>query len=327
VNSKRRLVLALGVACLPLGGLRAQPPARVHRIAFLAGGSRSADAMLLETFWQRMKEMGYVEDRNITAEYRFADGAVERLPGFAKELVGLNVEVIVAPGSGAVAAKRATDTIPIVVTLGDPVGTGLVANLARPGGNVTGVSAFIPELGGKQVELLREAFPQISQVAVLWWNQSNRPDYAVVLDHMKATASRLHVRLQALELRGAGDLEPALAAITAQRASALVVLRNPFTATHRTRIVDFALKGRLPAIYPDREFVEAGGLMSYGINVADLWGRAAIYVDKILKGAKPADLPVEQPTKFELLVNLKTAKALGIAFPSPILLRADRVIE
>jgi putative ABC transport system substrate-binding protein len=325
---RRDFITLLGgaAAAWPLVG-RAQQQTKLRRIAFLAGGSRSADALLLESFWERMNELGYVEGQNVAAEYRFADGALERLPSFAAELARINVEVIVAPGSGAVAAKRATDTVPIVVTLGDPIGMGLIASLARPGGNVTGSSAFLPELGGKQLELLKEAFPQISRVAVLWWNQSNRPDYALLLENMKAAARRLRVALQALELRDAGDFEPVLAAIKAQRASALVVLRNPLTATHRARIINFALNSRLPAIYPDREFVEAGGLMSYGVNVADLWGRAAVYVDKILKGAKPGDLPVEQPTKFELLVNLKTAREIGLTIPQSLLLRADRVIE
>jgi putative ABC transport system substrate-binding protein len=301
----------------------AQQPAKLPRIAFLAGGSRSADSLLLETFWQRMKELGYIEGKNITAEYRFAEGAPERLPNFAAELVRLNVDAIVAPGSGARAAKKATDTIPIVITYGDPVGDGLVASLARPGGNVTGLSGFVSELGGKQLELLKETFPKVSRVAVFWWTDQN----ALLLEDMKLAAGALRVTLQPLELRAVDDFEPAFSAIKKDRTNALIALRNTLTATYRTRIVDFAAKSRLPAIYPDGEFVDTGGLMSYGINVPHLWGRAATYVDKILKGAKPADLPVEQPTKFELVINLKTAKQIGLNIPPNVLARADRVIR
>jgi putative ABC transport system substrate-binding protein len=298
--------------------------AKVPRIAFLAGGSRSSDSLLIETFWQRMKELGYIEGKNIAAEYRFAEGALERLPNFAAELVRLNVDAIVAPGSGAVAAKKATNTIPIVITYGDPVGSALVASLAHPGGNVTGLSGFISELGGKQLELLKEAFPKVSRVAVLWWRTGPN---ALLLGDMKLAAGALRVTFQPLELRGLDDFEPAFSAIKGKRANALVVLRNPLTATHRTRIVDFAAKSRLPAMYGDREFVDAGGLMSYGVNVPDLWSRAAVYVDKILKGAKPADLPVEQPTKFDFVINLKTAKQIGLTIPPNMLARADKVIK
>ena len=301
----------------------AQQPKKVPKIAFLAGGSRAADSLLLEAFWRRMNELGYIEGKNIAAEYRFAEGAPERLPNFARELVRLNVDIIVAPGSGTRAAKKATDTIPIVITYGDPVGQGLVASLAHPGGNVTGLSGFISELGGKQLELLKEAFPKISRVAVLWWTDPN----ALMLEDMKLAAGASRVTLQPLELRSVNDFEPAFSVIKKEHANALIALRNPLTATHRTRIVDFAVKSRLSAIYTDGEFVEAGGLMSYGVNVPDLWGRAALYVDKILKGAKPADLPVERPTKFELFINLRTAKALGLTIPAGVLSIADEVIE
>jgi putative ABC transport system substrate-binding protein len=328
----RGIVVCLFIAALlstvPL--IEAQQPAKVPRIAFLAGGSRSADSLLIETFWQRMKELGYIEDKNIAAEYRFAEGVPERLPNFAAELVRLNIDIIVAPGSGARAAKKATNTIPIVITYGDLVESGLVASLAHPGGNVTGLSGFISELGGKQLELLKETFPRVSRVAVLWWNRpspSGIGQDVLLMGDMKVAAGALRVALQPLELRGVDDFEPAFSAIKGERANALIALRNPLTATHRTRIVDFAAKSRLPAIYPDGEFVNAGGLMSYGVNIADLWGRAAVYVDKILKGAKPADLPVEQPTKFEFIINLKAAKQIGLTIPPNVLARADRVIR
>ena len=327
---KKILIWLLATLLLGTVPVAAQQSAKVPRIAFLAGGSRSADSLLIETFWQRMKQRGYIEGKNVAAEYRFAEGALERLPDFAAELVRLNVDVIVAPSSGAVAAKNATNTIPIVVTYGDPVRLGLVASLAHPGGNVTGLSGFASELGGNQLELLKEAFPRVSRVAVLWWNRTNPSGIgqdALLLGEMKVAAGALRVTLQPLGLRGVDDFEPAFSAIKGERAHALIVLRNPLTATHRTRIVDFAAKSRLPAMYGDREFVEAGGLMSYGVNVPDLWGRAAVYVDKILKGAKPADLPVEQPTKFEFVINLKTAKQIGLTIPPNVLVRADRVIK
>jgi len=331
VTTRRKLLVALGLAPIAASYASfAQPqPAKVPRIAFLAGGSRSADSLLLEAFWRRMKELGYIEGKNIAAEYRFADGALERLPQFAAELAQLNVGVIIAPGSGASAARKVTATIPIVMTYGDPLGSGLVASLARPGGNVTGLSPFASELGGKQLEVLKEAFPTISRVAVLWWNAIKPLGFGneLLLENMKSAARPLRVILQPLELRGHEDFDAVFSAIKKERAEAIIVLRNPLTATHRTRFVDFAAQNRLPAMYGDGEFVESGGLMSYGVNIADLWGRAATYVDRILKGAKPADLPVEQPTKFEMVINMKTAKALGITIPQTVLIRADRVIE
>jgi putative ABC transport system substrate-binding protein len=326
VRSRKLITLALSALLLTVSfPAEAQQPGKIPRIAFLAGGSRSADSLLLETFWRRMNELGYVEGKNIAAEYPFAEGAPERLPNFAAELVRLNVDVIVAPGSGARAAKKATDTIPIVITYGDPVGDGLVASLARPSGNVTGLSGFVSELGGKQLEQLNEAFPKVSRVAVFWWTGTDQN--VLMLKDMKAAAGALRTTLQPLEVRSVDDFEPAFSAIKKERANALIALRNSHTATYRTRIVDFAAKSRLPAMYPDGEFVDAGGLMSYGVSVPDLWGRAAIYVDKILKGAKPADLPVEQPTKFELVINLKTAKQIGLTIPPNVLARADKVIK
>jgi putative ABC transport system substrate-binding protein len=324
VMNRRRFMLTTTAWVLAASvAARGQPAGASPRIAFLAGGSRAGDALLIEAFWRRMNELGYVEGRNIVAEYRFAEGVPERLPQLAAELVRRNVDVIVAPGSGARAAKKASSKIPIVITYGDPVGEGLAASLARPGGNVTGLSSFVSELGGKQLELLKEAFSKVSRVAVLWWTTPN----ALMLEDMKVTAGRLQVTLQLLALRDLSDFEPAFSAMKSEGAHALIALRNPLTATYRTRIIEFAAKNRLPASYPDTEFVDAGGLMSYGVSVPDLWGRAAVYVDRILKGAKPADLPVEQPTKFELVVNLKTAKTLGLTIPQSLLRRADQVIE
>ena len=324
-----RVFLFLLIIVLRITGFAdAQQSVKVSRIGFLAGGSRSGDSLLIDAFWQRMKKLGYVEGKNITAECRYAEGATERLPDFAAELVRLNIAVIVGPGSGAVAAKKATNTLPIVVTYGDPLGTGLVASLAHPGGNVTGLSSLSSELGGKRLEVLKEITPRMSRVAVLWENRINpsgRSQEEISLEEMKAAARELRVTL--LELRSLDDFEPAFAAILGERANALIALRGPLITRHRTRIVDLAAKSRLPAIYTDGEFVDIGGLMSYGVNVADLWGRVAIYVDKILKGTKPSDLPVEQPTKFELVINLKTAKQIGLTIPPNVLARADRVIK
>jgi putative ABC transport system substrate-binding protein len=304
----------------------AQQPGRVPRIGFLGGGSPSSYSARVEAFRQGLKELGYIEGKNITIEYRYADGVVERLPNLAAELVRLKVDVIMTGGPGAEAAKDATKTIPIVITdVADPVGTGLVASLAKPGGNVTGLSSLASELGGKRLELLKEAFPRVSLVAVLW--DPTNPNNVLSLGETKVAAGALRVTLQSLEVRGPDDFDPAFSAIKREHATALIVLRNPVTNTHRARILDFAAKSRLPAMYIDNEFTDAGGLMSYGPNRFDLWRRAAIYVDKILKGAKPADLPVEQPTKFEFIINLKTAKQIGLTIPPNVLARADKVIR
>jgi len=296
---------------------------KTAHIGFLAGGARATDAVLLASFWQGMRELGYVEGKNIIAEYSFAEGSAENLPRLAQELVRMKVDVIVGPGSGAVAAKRATDTIPIVITYGDPIALGLVSTLARPGGNVTGLSGFASDLGGKQLEVLKQAFPRVSRVAVLW-SQSNA---ALLVQNMKVDAGRLGLTLQLLELRDAKDVGAALAAAKDAQADALVVSRNPFTATDRVRIAQFAARNHLPAIYGDREFIEAGGLMSYGVSIPELWRRSAAYVDKILKGTPPAAIPVERPTKFEMVINLKAAQAGGLAIAPSLLSRADEVLH
>ena len=328
--SKKVISLALGAMLLALSfPVEAQQAKKVPRIGFLSGRAEPTPATPDPTaaaFRQGLRELGYMEGKNILIEYRYAEGKLDRLPDLATELVRLKVDVIMTGGPGASAAKDATKTIPIVITdVGDPVGVGLVASLAHPGGNVTGWSTLAKELSGKQLELFKEAFPKISLVAVLW--DPTNPSNALSLGETKVAAAALRVTLQPLEVRGPDDFETAFSAIKRERASALMVLRNPVTITHRTRIMDFAAKSRLPAMYSDSEFTDAGGLMSYGSNRLDLYRRAATYVDKILKGAKPADLPVEQPTKFELVINLKTAKQIGLAIPPNVLARADKVIK
>lgn len=292
----------------------AQQPKKVPRIGYLGRSRSSAD---VEAFRQGLRDLGYIEGPTITIEYSST----------VAELVQLKVDVIVVSGSPSTqAAKNATKTIPIVMTnVNDPVEMGLVASLAHPGGNITGLSNVGSDLGGKQLELLKEAFPTVSRVAVLW--ESANAGNALWLGEMKVAAERLRVTLQAVELRGPDDFEHAFSTIKKEHVNALSALRNAVNNNYRSRIVDFAAKSRLPAIYPEREFVEIGGLISYGPNFADLFRRAATYVDKILKGAKPGDLPVEQPTKFELVINLKTAKQIGLTIPPNVLARADRVIR
>ncbi len=290
----------------------------------------AAFPQLREAFLQGLRDLGHVEGRNVVIEYRSAEGKPERLPALAAELVALKVDVIVATGTPAsLAAKQATRTLPIVFAgVADPVGGGLVTSLARPGGNVTGLSLLAPELVGKGLELLKQAVPGVSRVAVLW--QPGGSGERTEQDMLKAAegaARALGVRLQFIEVRGPADFDQAFSDMTKARAGALTVLSsNMFLVEHR-RLVTLAGKNRLPAVYPFREFVDAGGLMAYGAGVHDSVRRAATYVDKILKGTKPADLPVEQPTKFELVINLKTAKALGLTIPQSVLGRADEVLQ
>ncbi len=274
-----------------------------------------------------LRELGYVEGKNLTFERRFAEDRLDRLPGLAAELVSLKVDVIMAAGTLApLAAKRATSTIPIVMmAAGDPVGSGLVASLAHPGGNVTGMSLMAPDLGGKRLELLKELLPGISRVAVLW-NAAN-PYSALVFKETVGAARTLGVELQSLEIREPPDIDGALEAATGQHADALITVEDPLTIDLRKKIAEFAADHRLPTISGLRVFADSGFLMSYGADLADIIRRSAVYVDKILKGAKPSDLPVEQPTKFELVINLKTAKSLGLTIPSILLARADEVIE
>jgi putative ABC transport system substrate-binding protein len=274
-----------------------------------------------------MRELGYVEGKNIVIESRYAEGKQDRVAALAAELVRLKVDVIVTGGTTATrAAKEATVTIPIVMTQdSDPVGSGVVASLARPGGNITGVSNLAPELSGKRLELLKEVLPWLSRVAVLV--TSTVPQYAQVLKETELAAAALGVKLQFLEVLGPKDIETAFRAATNARAEAVLALNSFVINSHHKQIVDLAVKSRLPAIYPWPEPVEVGGLMAYGVNLNDLARRAATYVDKILKGAKPADLPVERPTKFEFIINLKAAKQIGLTIPPNVLARADRVIK
>jgi putative ABC transport system substrate-binding protein len=318
--------LAAGLLAALLAA-EAQPAGKVARVGFLSPASSTVGPHILEAFRQGLRDLGYVEGQNIVVEYRFAEGKAERLPDLAMELVNLKVDVIVASGTpGPLAAKNATKTIPIVMaSAGDPVGTGLVASLARPGGNVTGLSTLTPELGGKRLQLVKELLPGVSRVAVLW-NAAN-PYTGLLVRETEAAARTLGVQTQSLEVRGPDDFENVLPAAISGGAGALIVVDDPLTVSNRMRIANFAARNRLPAIYGFREFAEAGGLMAFGAKLADLYRRAPIYVDKILKGAKPADLPVEQPTKFDLVINLKTARALGLTIPPSLLARADQVIE
>ena len=328
-------VLLISILTPPLAA-EAQQAGKVHRIGFLSPSSRSDPERLASPFGERglaafrqgLRDLGYVEGQNIAIEYRWAEGRFERLPDLAAELVRLKVDVIVSVVTQAtLAAKNATGTIPIVlVAAGDPLGSGLVANLARPGGNVTGPSSMYGDLAGKQLELLKETVPKVSRVAVLW-NPANAVWQAQMLRQTEIAARALGLQLQLLEARGPDELEGAFAAMTRERVSALLVQVDVIFALHARRIADLAAKRRVPAMYGSREHVETGGLMSYAPNIPDLFRRAATYVDKILKGAKPADLPVEQPTKFELVINLKTAKALGLKIPQSVLVRADEVIQ
>jgi putative ABC transport system substrate-binding protein len=306
----------------------AQPLPKVPRIGILWFGSPVVGSSPhLEAFRQGLRELGYTEGQHLVIETRHAAMRPALLPNLAANLALSKVDVIVAAGDPAIhAARHVTSTIPIVMVAGaDPVGSGLVTSLARPGGNLTGLSALSPELSGKRLQLLTEALPGVSRVAVLW----NPADPAKALDlrETQATGQALGVQLQLLEVRGPEDFESAFAAMTRERAEVLITLGDPLTVSHRMRIVDLAAKSRLPTMYDVREFVEAGGLMAYGPSLPDLFRRAAAYVDKILKGAKPGTLPVEQPMKFELSINLKTAKALGLTMPQSVLFLADQVIQ
>ena len=315
------VALALGVLVAPLAA-GAQQPEKVWRIGVLRIGSPGDTSR--ETFRLALRDLGYVEGRNLVIEDRTADGRLNRLTGLAAELVHLHVDVIVASGvAGARAAREATETIPIVMLATDPVGAGLVGSLARPGGNITGVATLESELGSKRLERFKEAFPTLTRVAVLYDPTTS----ATVLKEMEDGARQLKVQLQILEVRASEDLDRAFTKATEWRAAALSILASPFFQSQRVRIAKLAIEHRLPSMVPHRTYVEAGGLLSYGPDFRDLNRRISVFVDKILKGAKPADLPIEQPTKFELVINMKTAKALGLTIPQSLLSRADQVIQ
>ena len=324
----RRAALAVLAALSTLaapGGLHAQPAGKVPRVGFLSPGAPPNTNA--EAFRQSLRELGYVEGRSIAIEFRWAEERAERLPGLAADLVRLKVDVIVVGSTRAIqAAAQATKTIPIVMSVvADPVASGFVASLRRPGGNITGLTLISPELSGKRIELLKEAVPRLSRLAV-FWNSSN-PSHGETLRDSEAKARTLGVQTVPVEVRSADDIDRAFAAIARERASALFVLDDPLLFEERRRIAALALRNRLPTVFGISGFAEAGGLMSYGAKQSELYRRAALIVDKILRGAKPADLPVEQPTRFELVVNLRTAKALGLAIPNSFLMRADQVIE
>jgi putative ABC transport system substrate-binding protein len=325
------VTITLSLLTAPLAA-HAQQPTKVARIGYLVtGGLDSPETrILLDAFRQGLRERGYVEGQNLVIEYRAADGQLERFPALAAELVQLQPEVIVAQGTPAArAAQQATSTVPIVTpVMGDPVGDGLVASLARPGGNITGLTFLGPELVAKRLELLKEALPRVSRVAALWHPgaYAERTPSAMVQE-TEAAARTLGMQLQRVEVRGPDELDRAFSTMTRERAEALIVLPSAMLYNERRRLVDLAARHRLPAMYQAREMVELGGLIAYGASIPDLIRRSATHVDKILKGAKPADLPVEQPTTFELVVNLKTAEALGVTVPRTLLFQATEVIR
>ena len=328
MGKKVIMVLLVGLALASFRLADAQQPKKIAKIAYLAPSTTAAAAPLVEAFRQGLRELGYVEGKTFVLELRYGEAKAERLPEIARELVGLKVDVIVTATDVAIAAvKRETQTIPIVMANStDPVGTGFVASLARPGRNVTGLSSISPELSGKRLELLKEVVPGLSRVAFLW-----NPDVrGAVLDYKETedAASSLRLQLQSVEVVRAEDFDHAFSGITKERAQALMMpAANPVGFANRSQIASFAQKNRLPSIFSQKEYVDAGGLMAYGPNTPDMHRRAATYVDKILKGAKPADLPVEQPKKFEFIVNLQTAKQIGLTIPPNVLVRADRVIK
>ncbi|MGB7950254.1 MAG: ABC transporter substrate-binding protein [Candidatus Binatia bacterium] len=326
--TKQILGFVLSAMLYALGGSAdAQQTVKSPRIAYLGGASASPIAYRTEAFRQRLRELGYVEGKNIVLEFRYAEEKLDRLPALAAELVRLKVDAIVtAGGTSTRVAKEATTTIPIVMVQdNDPVGNGFVASLARPGGNITGLATLAPEISGKRLELLKEMVPKLSRVAV--FGTSNNPGNMQSLKETESAAREFGLQLQHVDVLKQDDIDAAFQAAANKRADAVLVLVSVVLNSYRKQVGELAVKNRVPAIYPILDFVEAGGLMSYGVSFIDLHRRAAVYVDKILKGAKPADLPVEQPTKFEFIINLKAAKQIGLTIPPNVLARADRVIK
>ena len=326
MNRRTFLVATAGLLGAPLVA-PAQPVGKVYRVGFLGNSTAALEANLVGPFREGLRERGYVEGRDLTIEYRWADGAYERFPALVAELIALKSDVIVTAGTpAALAVKRATTTIPVVLAaVGDPIGTGLVKSLARPGGNLTGLVAIASDLEGKRLELLTQIVPKLSSVAFLA-NPAN-PLHVTSEEQASAAGKALHLKVVFYPVRAEGEFEPAFQAIVGHRSGALVMLADRLFLHHRARIVEFTARHRLPAVYAYDELVQVGGLMSFGPSYPELHRRAAYYVDRILKGAKPADLPIEQPTKFELVINLKTATALGLTIPPSLLQRADQVIE
>jgi putative ABC transport system substrate-binding protein len=325
---RRQFLATVGAGSMAITfGTRAQVQGRVRRIGYLASADPATTEDVRAAFREGLREHGYVEGQNIAIEYRWTEGALERLPILAAELVRLNVDLIFAwATAAAIAAKRATSTLPIVfVSVADPVASGLVASLSRPGANVTGVSNISRDLMDKMMELLVQVVPGISRVAAV--RNAPNPSSPLLLQATETAARSLGLQLQAVDVRAPEDFETAFATVTAAHAMGVVVIPDPMYFSQRQRIADLALKNRLPTVFARRENAEAGGLVSYGPSLPDQFRHATSYVDKIFKGAKPADLPVEQPTKFELVINLKTAKALGITIPQALLLRADKVVQ
>lgn len=318
--------IAGGLLAAPLA-TEAQEAGKVYRVGFLGNSTAALEANLVGSFREGLRDLGYVEGRNVVIEYRWADGKYERFPALVAELLALKVDVIVSAGTpAAVAVKQATTTVPLVMAaVGDPVGTGLIASLARPGGNLTGLAAISPDLEGKRFELLRELLPKLSLVSFMV-NPAN-PLHSVSEKHAREAAKVLRLRLEFVGVRTEAEFDHAFDTIVRERPGAMVVLADRVFLHNRERIVAFAARHRLPTVYPYRELVDAGGLMCFGPNYPDLHRRAAIFVDKILKGASPANLPVEQPTNFELVINVRTATALGLTIPPSLLARADQVVE
>ena len=328
MNNRRKLVIALGAGALSwAGAVCAQAPAKVRRIGFLSASSPPDTALWHQAFRLGLRDLGWIDGKNISFEYRYAEGRSDRLPDLAADLVRLKVDVIVATAPpDALAAHEATKAIPIVMAAGgDPVAFGLVESLVRPGGNITGLSQMGPELAGKRLELLKEMVPKLSRVAVLWNPQSAAS--TLNWKEIQLPARQLGIQLHSLEVRSPNELDKAFGDATRARAGALFIAGDPVIGTNLKRIAGLAAKSRLPSVYQWSEFADAGGLVTYGPDRADMFRRAATYVDKILKGAKPGDLPIDRVTKFELVVNMKTAKALDLTIPQPFLMRVDRVIE
>jgi putative ABC transport system substrate-binding protein len=326
--NRRMILLALGASAFAIPTSSAEQYSRsVPRIGWLVPTTQAEWEALLEEYRGGMRDLGYIEGRTVQTEWVYADGHFERLPDLAAKLVEHKVDLIVTASTpAAIAAKRATDKIPVVFAASsDPLSTGVVASLARPGGNITGLSLMAPELSAKRLELIRTLVPSLSRVAVLW--DSSNPGMAMRARETRAAAEQSKVAFFDAGAHNLDELTAMFAELSKQRPLAVVVTAEPFTQEHRSRILDFMARNAIPAMYEEDRFVKSGGLMSYGPSVPDLFRRSAIYVDKILKGAKPADLPVEQPTKFELVINIKTAKALGLAVPESILVRVDNMIE